>query len=363
MTAPRPTGTSVDPPWGCGSARGQEVASSGRHGGPALRPHTVGRRPAIINGMHLLIPFASALSEAASHVLRDLALPNLSQLCARLTLAQRDDADALTLSPPHERALAAAHGWEGADGCLPFAAQAAALDGIEVGDFAWGLVTPSHWHVGRDHVTLADPVALDLGEAESRAAFEAVRELFESEGFRFAWGAPSRWYAAHESLVDLPCASLDRVIGRNVELWMRGSAARSASAKLVRRLQSELQLLLYPHPLNDDREQRGALTLNSFWLSGCGRAQPEEGALPVIDATLRAPLLAEDWAAWAEAWRALDAGPIAGLLTASRAGEAVTLTLCGDRGAHRFEPLPQSLWKKLGSRFSTPETHTVLEAL
>lgn len=313
--------------------------------------------------MHLLIPFASALSDAASHVLRDLALPNLASLLARLTLAQRDDADAHTLSPPHERAIAAAAGWQGADGCLPFAAQAAACDGIEVGDLAWGLVTPCHWHVGRDHVTLADPAALDISAAESRAAFEAVRELFESEGFSFAWGAPSRWYAAHESLVDLPCASLDRVIGRNVELWMRGSEARSVAAKLVRRLQSELQLLLYPHPLNDEREQGGALTLNSFWLSGCGRAQPEEAEPPTIDATLRAPLLAEDWAEWAEAWRTLDAGAVAELLTASRAGEPVALTLCGDRGAHRFEPLPQSLWKKLGSRFGGPEPHTVLEAL
>ncbi|HZT56108.1 MAG TPA: hypothetical protein VFA35_07780 [Burkholderiaceae bacterium] len=313
--------------------------------------------------MHLLIPFASALSDAASHVLRDLALPNLSALLARLTLAQRDDADAYTLSPPHERALAAAAGWQGADGCLPFAAQAAAHDGLEAGDLAWGLVTPSHWHVGRDHVTLADPAALQLSEAESRAAFDAVRELFESEGFRLEWGAPMRWYAAHESLVELPCASLDRVIGRNVELWMRGSEARSRPAKLVRRLQSELQLLLYPHALNDEREQRGALTLNSFWLSGCGRAQREEGTPPRVDASLRAPLLAEDWAGWAEAWRAVDAGPIAELLAAARAGDAVALTLCGDRGAHRFESVAQSMWQRLGSRFKSPEPHAVLEAL
>ena len=313
--------------------------------------------------MHLLIPFASALSDAASHVLRDLALPNLSQLLARLTLAHRDDADASTLSPPHERALAAAAGWQGADGCLPFAARAAARDGIAVDDLAWGLVTPTHWHVGRDHVTLADPAALDLTETESRAAFDAVRALFESEGFRFAWGAPSRWYAAHESLVDLPCASLDRVIGRNVELWMRGSAARSLPAKLMRRLQSELQLLLYPHALNDEREQRGALTLNSFWLSGCGRTQPDEGARVDVDDRLRAPLLAEDWADWADAWRALDVGPIAELLAASRKGDSIALTLCGDRGAHRFESTSRSLWQKLGSRFKSPEPHAVLEAL
>ena len=313
--------------------------------------------------MHLLIPFASAQSDAASHVLRDLSLPNLSQLLARLTLAERDDDDAFTLSPPHERALARAAGWAGADGCLPFAAPAAAADGIQVGDLAWGLVTPAHWHVARDHVALADPAALNLSDAESRSAFDAVRELFESEGFRFEWGAASRWYAAHESLVELPCASLDRVIGRNVELWMRGSEARSAAAKLIRRLQSELQLLLYPHPLNDAREQRGELTLNSFWLSGCGRAQPDMSEALQVDASLRAPLLADDWAAWAEAWRALEAGAIADCLQVARDGGPVALTLCGERSAQRFETLPKTLWQKLGSRWAAGEPHTVLEAL
>ncbi|MEO5696615.1 MAG: hypothetical protein ABIQ60_05700 [Burkholderiaceae bacterium] len=313
--------------------------------------------------MHLLIPFASALSEAATQVLRDLALPNLTQLLARLSPAERDMADAFTLSPPHERAFAAASGWSGADGCLPFAARAASQDGIAVGDLAWGLVTPAHWHVGRDHVTLADPAALDLTDAESRAAFEAVRELFESEGFRFEWGAASRWYAAHESLVDLPCASLDRVIGRNVDLWLRGGVALHPGNRLIRRLQSEVQLLLYPHPLNDEREQRGALTLNSFWLSGCGRAQADAGAALQVDDSLRTPLLAEDWAAWADAWRTLDAGALAECRAAMRAGADLTLTVCGERGTQRLDSRKQSVWNQLMRRCRTGDSRLLLETL
>jgi hypothetical protein len=313
--------------------------------------------------MHLLIPFAYALSDAASQVLHDLPLPNLARLLGRLRLAQRDDAEVYSLSAPHERAIAAAAGWHGADGCLPFAARAAADDGIDVGDAAWGLITPTHWHVGRDHVTLTDPAALNLNEAESRAAFELVRELFESEGFRFEWGAPMRWYAAHPSLEELPCASLDRVIGRNVELWMRPGADPQSPARLMRRLQSELQLLLYPHALNEEREERGELTLNSFWLSGCGVAQPVRGMPPQVNDTLRGPLFNEDWTGWAQAWRELDAGDIAECLAISMAGRSVAITLCGDRGAHRFESAPQSLWQRLAQRWKTSEPHLVLEAL
>ena len=316
--------------------------------------------------MHLLIPFASALSDAALQVVHGLALPNLSWLLSRLTPTARDEADPFAPSPPHERALAAAWGWQAghvAKGTLPFAARAAAADGIEVRDLAWGLITPVHWHVGRDHVTLVDPQALALTEAESRAAFEAVRELFESVGFTLAWGAPLRWYAAHQSLADLPCASLDRVIGRNVERWMRVEAGAPPGARLIRRLQSEVQLLLYAHALNTEREAREALTINSFWLSGCGSFQPCDEALVQVDDTLRDALLADDWPAWADAWRALDAGSLARLREAVTQGQPACLTLCGERSAQCFEALPQSIWQRTAGRWQASAPHTVLEAL
>ncbi len=309
--------------------------------------------------MHLLVPFGSAISEAGRHTLNDLQLPQLDRLLGRLQPAERLGTDEYSLTPPHEAALAAARGWQGGAGTLPFAAEAASADGIEVLDLAWGLLTPVHWHVGRDEVVLADPDSLALDEAASRALFEAVRELFESEGFALAWGAPLRWYAAHESLVDLPCASLDRVIGRNVDRWL--PAGRDA--RLLRRLQNEVQMLLYGHPINEAREAAGQLPVNSFWLSGCGRRQPVEGEAVVVDTRLRAGLLSEDWAAWAEAWRALDAGPLAALLAAAERGEPVSLTLAGERFAQRFETAGGSPWSRLARRWRHPSPATVLEAL
>ena len=309
--------------------------------------------------MHLMIPFVSALSEAATQVLRDLSLPQLARALTLLSPTRRDDGDETTLVTPHERALAAARGWDSRDGNLPFAAFAAAADGVDVGDLAWGLITPVHWQVGRDHVVLADPAALKLEADESRALFDAVRGLFESEGFKLAWGAPTRWYAAHDSLATLPCASLDRVIGRNVEPWL----PQPPHARLLRRLQSEVQLLLYPHPINEAREARGELSVNSFWLSGCGRHQPVSDHDVQVDETLRAPLLAEDWAGWAEAWRALDSGAISALLQHAQRGEPVVLTLAGERSAQRFENLPRSLRQRLAGRWNSVAPHTVLEGL
>ena len=274
--------------------------------------------------MHLLIPFAAPGSEAGRQALQRLTLPHLAALVPRLDPGRRDEGDELSFSPPHERVLARCVGLAGPDGGLPWAAQQMPDDGLDPADLAWGLLTPVHWHLGSDQITLTDPEDLALDEPASRALLDAVHDLFDSEGFVLVYGAPLRWYLAHESLAELRTASLDRVIGRNVDRWM----TPGDDARLLRRLQNEVQMRLYEHPLNDEREARGLLPVNSVWLSGCGPrqiAQAPRGL--VVDDRLRRPALAEDWAAWLTAWQALDDGPVAALLEAADA----TLTLCGER--------------------------------
>lgn len=306
--------------------------------------------------MHLMIPFASVLSEAGQQAIDDLNLPHLEQLLARSSAAERDGGDEYSLSPPHERALARALGLSGGDGSLPWGAWHAVRDGLDPGDLAFGLLTPVHWQLAADHVNLIDPLALELDEGESRALFDAVRSLFESDGWLLAYGAPLRWYAAHASLAELPCASIDRVIGRDVDLWL----TKDRRAREVRRLQNEVQMLLHRHPVNEQREARGALPVNSFWLSGCGVRQavsPDSDVL--VDDRLRGPALAEDWSGWIAGWHALDAGPLREALQRA----AVTLTLCGERHAQCFETHARTLWSRITRQFQSPRARLVLEAL
>jgi hypothetical protein len=291
--------------------------------------------------MLLVIPFALSMSDTLRQTLQSLALPNLQQLLARLSEVARDQGDEWSLSTPQERALARALGWRGAEGALPWAARQAAADGVATGSHAWALLSPVHLHLGTDQVSLADPRSLQLDDNDSRVFFEAVSELFTSEGFALHYGAPTRWYAAHASFAGMATASLDRVIGRNVDGWLRSDPA----ARLIRRLQKEVQMLLYTHPLNEQREAAGLPALNSFWLSGCGVAQPEQAPLPAVDERLREPALDEDAVAWAQAWQALDAGPLAAAVQRAQAGQAVSITLCGERSSATFALTPRSIWQ------------------
>lgn len=311
---------------------------------------------------HLLIAHASAASEAGAAALKVVRLPQLEALLGLLTAdtplgtdtAAEASADEYSLSTPHERVWAQALGWQGQDGLWPWAAAQAADDGLradtDTSGPAWGLLTPVHWHVGSDQISLVDPAALALTEAESRALFEALEPSFTAEGWSLQWGAPLRWYVRHAALADLPTASLDRAIGRNLDLWLQDAP----QAKRLRRLQVEAQMIWHQHPVNEAREATHQLSVNSFWLSGCGVAQTRQ-TLPAgwhLDQRLRAPLLANEWAEWVAAWHALDAGPIAELLNQARRGVPVRLTLCGERHARSFTYRARPWWQRLlgGSR-------------
>jgi hypothetical protein len=288
--------------------------------------------------MHLLVPFAQAVSDEALP-----ATPQLQKLLSSWAEVSRDEASEQHPAPPHERVLARALGWP-ADAPAPWAARQARSDGIEVAGHAWGLLTPAHWRLDASSVHLADPQELALDEASSRALLAVLQPWFEEEGFRVAWGAPLRWYAAHPSLASLQTASLDRVIGRNVDVWL----PPQGQARLIRRLQNEVQMLLYEHPLNVERQARGLPAVNSFWLSGCGAAQAETAHDVQVDARLRAPVLAQDVAAWRAAWVALDARV--------GAGGFDRLTLCGERAAATLAPARRSWWQRWAAPKLSPQS-------
>ena len=295
--------------------------------------------------MRLLIPFANSTSPDCQAALKSLALPNLSKLLRKLPLAYTDAAGEATLSPPHERALAAAFGISSADGQIPFGAYQAVQAGHSVlPGQAWAVITPCHWAVQSQHITMLNPRALNLQEEESRALLAAMLPFFVEDGIDLIYDEPARWLARGEAFAGLACASPYRVIGggegKSVDAWL----PRTEAAKSLRRLQQEMQMLLYTHALTDARNERGERAVNSFWVSGTGAmnaAMLSKSTLPTITQinTLRDVAMNADWAAWAKAWQQIDANECAALLAATGNEQIVTLTLCGEHTAQIYGDL------------------------
>lgn len=313
--------------------------------------------------MHLVIPFAAAAGPQCQAALERQALPHLRTLLRRLSptsVLLGTDSD---LSPLSERVLC-----QDAypDGLIPWAAVRAAALPLFKPCAAYGLVSPCHLVVHADHVSMQDPATLGLLEAESQALLLAMQPYFLEDGLTLHWLEASTWLAEGEALRALPTASLDRVCGQPVDRWM----PRQHAAKLVRRLQNEMQMLLYTHPINDARVARGAPMVNSFWLSGTGDLPPNPA--PVLQATvlseLTAPALRDDALAWTQAWQALDAGPLAKLVAALKNNPApgatpITLTLCGGHRAQTWSQQPRSVWRHLSAAFYAPRPASILKTL
>lgn len=314
--------------------------------------------------MHLLIPYAASHAEGCQAALATLKLPNLQKLIARLSPQALDTGDELSWSPPHERALAGALGLVVIDGQIPWAAleaqkhpELAHLQG------AWAFVTLCHWQATMHEVTMRQLPMRDLDGAESDSLLAAMQPFFAQDGIALHPFEAGRWLAHGTVFGGLRSAAPDRVLGRNLSPWMPTAAQAGSLIRLV----SEMQMLLYTHPINDARERRGAPPVNAIWFSGTG-ALPDSppgatSAQPTVVPTLREAALQDDWATWSSAWQTLDATQIRQLLDAQTRGDSVQLTLCGERHAQSWVHQPPSLTQKFRQLFGAPSLQSALEPL
>ena len=305
----------------------------------------------------LLIPYAASTAEGCQQALQGLALPHLDRLLARLSphTAQTDTGEETSFTPPHERALARALGLPAEDGRIPWAAWHRHQQGLSTNGEAWAFVTPCQWQVSTDHVTLRDPAQLGLDEAASRALLAIVAPWFAEDGITLHYDQPTRWLASGPLFADLATASLERVLLRDVRAWMPDAK----QARTLHRLHSEMQMLLYTHAFNDARSAQGLPVVNSFWVHGTGALAGPPPATPStppphMPTTLRDAALRDDWRAWASAWTALDAGPVAELLRQAEQGQPVRLTLSGEHSAQTFHTAPLGLVQRI-QRFLRPQ--------
>lgn len=299
--------------------------------------------------MHLVIPFAISEDPASHEVWRGLQLPQLQQLVRRLRPQPPVDVPATAPTLPHEQVHAAELGLDPqAPAWAALRAQQLSLPGAQ--EDAWAFVTPCHWQVGQAQVTLLAPEELALTDAESVALLAAMQPFFAEDGITLLYDTPMRWLARGEVFRGLASAAPERAIGRDVAPWLPAAA-------LLRRLQNEMQMLLYTHAVNEARSTRRALAVNSFWLSGSG-ALPGTVAPPkrplVLAPSLQMAALRGDWAAWGQAWEALDANEIAALHRALEAGTPeVQLTLCSERRHLSYALAPLGLRQRIANLFGT----------
>ncbi|MCX8085903.1 MAG: hypothetical protein N3C63_03270 [Rhodocyclaceae bacterium] len=314
----------------------------------------------------LLVPGLLLPETVREDILFDLEAPALSLILGR---AQRkvDEGDwlaqAFGLSAP-----------------LPAAAlRKLGADGTASG--FWLCLDPVHWRVARDGVFLADPAQLRLTAAEAAALIDALAPLFAPWG-ELSASAPMHWELRLTRSLLLETQPLHEAIGRPIDpAWPSGLDGGSWRALLA-----EAQTLLHAHPVNRQREARGAPLINSLWPWGFGslpeRAETlftvgwsEDALLAGLCALAGIPHLppppryqqasghvlckldqllpaayALDALAWQEGLRALEGEWLAPALAAMRGGECEALRLVatglfGERQRVTYSLVRGNLWR------------------
>lgn len=246
--------------------------------------------------MDWIIACAIAEDEGARAALKGLSLPALSSLLATAGPPDVQRLPEASLESAHEWALAQVQG-----------APSVPTELIETVGPPTAWVTPCHLRLGTHQALLDDPDQLALSEADSRRLHAGAAAWFAQDGMDLRFESASRWLLAGEALRDLHGATPDRAAGLPATDWL----PQGPNGTYLRRLQNEVQMLFHAHEVNEARSHAGLVPVNSIWLHETRPEWPAPSAgnapAALLDRSLRASAMRGDWAAWAQAWRKLDA--------------------------------------------------------
>lgn len=204
--------------------------------------------------VHLVVPDLFLPEEIASKVCAGLHLPALEKILSRARAA-----------PLQETSL---EDWLGEafgvteQAIAPVTLQA---DKMEPGAHYWLRADPVNLRILRDQLVL-QPVMVGREEAAQLCA--ALNEHFAGDGLHFNAPHSSRWYLRLDEDPRIDTTSLAQVAGKNVQQFLpQGQEGLRWHSTL-----NEIQMLLFSHPLNEVREQRGEWQVNGLWLWGGGYA-------------------------------------------------------------------------------------------
>lgn len=308
-----------------------------------------------MNTVHLLLPDLFLPEQIAAAVSADLTLPNLSKLLARATrISLPREARSL------EQSLCAAFG-VAVQNDVPIAPISAAFDGLDAG--IWLRADPVNLRLQRDQMLLS---LTAVSSDEASEVCDALNDYFSGQGMTFAAPHPLRWYVRLDHFPDMHTTPLNEVVGANV----RGALPQGKDAAHWHQIFNELQMFLHAHPLNEAREARGELTINSLWLWGAGSSiaaslsgytqvaaddelaqmfaahaktecvplgahwQPVQGAQLLVFSGLRRALQNGDLQTWREALQQFEIHYAQPLLATLRAGQLQSLQLDVLAGEH-----------------------------
>ncbi|HZV62628.1 MAG TPA: hypothetical protein VFF75_09440 [Methylophilaceae bacterium] len=140
-------------------------------------------------------------------------------------------------------------------------------EGYEPQDYFWLYADPVNLQLQRDHFSMNWPAPVPTSSAEAEVLSALLNQHFSQNGLRFCIAASGRWYMRLDEPMAVTTSALDQAVGRDI----RNFLPTGDGAEELNSLFNEIQMLLHEHDVNQVREERGQMAINSLWFSAGGQ--------------------------------------------------------------------------------------------
>ncbi|WP_297325278.1 phosphoglycerate mutase [Nitrosomonas sp.] len=213
--------------------------------------------------LNLLIPNLFWPDASQPEIYSDLSIPSLEILLAKSTSTQHP-------SQEIEMWLCKAFNIAQQQNSWPIAPIMLRIDNPGLAktskDF-WMRADPVHLRIEQNHIMLADNQAFEISKEEAE---QIVQDLNHNIGNHYDFSIlplrPDRWYIRLSKVPKIQTYTLGQVTCMNIN----GFLPTGSESIIWHKIFNEIQMLLYEHPVNQARESRGELSINSVWFWGGG---------------------------------------------------------------------------------------------
>ncbi len=149
---------------------------------------------------------------------------------------------------------------------LPVAAITRLIDDECSTEGIWMRADPVHLTADREGVVLLDESTFTLDQHDALVLAADIREIFAEHDIELEVPTVNRWYLRLNELPAVRTTAIHEVAGKDIHQYMPAGADKAYWVQLM----NEIQMCMHASGINEQRQQRKELSINSIWLWGSG---------------------------------------------------------------------------------------------
>jgi len=152
----------------------------------------------------------------------------------------------------------------------PVAAITHLVDDRETGEHVWMRADPVYLAADREGLVLMDSSTFSLDLQEALVLAADIRDLLAEEGLELEVPVTDRWYLKLHEPANVTTTPIHEVVAKDIHRYLPAGSGRDRWSRLL----NEIQMTLHNCPVNEERQQRSELPVNSIWCWGGGNLPP-----------------------------------------------------------------------------------------